>query len=106
MATCKRDPRAVALAQSELELRRDVLTRSTLALSLHMAGRSAEAAAATDSIAAEQPADPRVLLHLGLIAASAGDSQVARQHLRAANTGRLALLPSECALLDEQLRSL
>ena len=94
--------RAVALAQAELEVRRDVYTLDAMGWALHIAGRSDEARSFVEQSLAAGTQDPRLHLHAGLVSEalepSSGEAMLAR-----ANDFRHALFPSEVALLDEAL---
>jgi tetratricopeptide (TPR) repeat protein len=85
------DPdRAVRLASSELEVRKDVYGYDAYAWALLGAGRLDDAQRAMDDALAFGTRDARLLYHAGMIAAARGETAAARTDLQAA----LALDPS------------
>jgi tetratricopeptide (TPR) repeat protein len=85
------DPeRAVRLAATELDVRKDVYGYDAYAWALLSANRVDKAQAAMESALAVGTRDARLLYHAGMIAAARGDTTTARSRLEAA----LALDPS------------
>lgn len=76
------DPvRALALAQGEIEVRKDVYGYDALAWALLANGRPADAEAAMTTALAFGTKDAKLLYHAGMIAAALGDDARARQDL-------------------------
>jgi tetratricopeptide (TPR) repeat protein len=85
------DPeRALQLAQTELEVRKDVYGYDAYAWALLANGRAADAKAAMGTALAFGTKDAKLYYHAGMIAAALGDLDVARADLRLA----LSLDPS------------
>jgi tetratricopeptide (TPR) repeat protein len=77
------DPgRALLLAKSELEARRDIYGYDALAWALHANGRDEEARDAMTEALALGTRDAKLLFHAGMIAASLGDDTTARTYLQ------------------------
>ncbi len=91
---------ALALAQSEITEREDVHGWDALAWALHANGRSAEALDASRRALALGTADPRMLMHAGLIELANGLEDEGRAHLETA----LALGPQVSPLVVEMAR--
>ena len=70
--------RALALAESEIAVRRDVYGYDALAWALLANRRADEAAAAMDKALALGTRDARMLYHAGMIAAARGEGERAR----------------------------
>jgi tetratricopeptide (TPR) repeat protein len=101
LATRSDDPQAaVRIAQAELSVRTDVHTYDALAWALYKAGDLAGARSHSALAVALGTTDPRLWLHAGLIAASAGDAAAARNWLARAARLESVLLPSERAQLQ------
>lgn len=98
----ERADEAVRLAEEELSVRRDVFTYDALAWACHAAGRMAEAQSHYRKALAEGTGDARMHFHAGMIAAAATDGDALRL-LRAADSRRQMLLPSERAALAQTL---
>jgi tetratricopeptide (TPR) repeat protein len=85
LANHQLDPeKAVRLAESELEIRKDVYGHDAYAWALYAAGRFEEAQAAIESALAFGTRDARLLYHAGMIAAARGDGAAASSNLEAA----------------------
>ena len=105
------DPRpeietAIRLAEKELTVRSDVFTLDALAWSLAAAGKMEEARSSMERALAEGTKDARLFYHAGVIAASAGEKQKAREWLGKASEIRQMLLPSERQKLSQHLAAL
>jgi tetratricopeptide (TPR) repeat protein len=95
------DPaRAVSLAETELQTRKDVYGYDTYAWALHAAGRDAEALAAMRQATSLGTPDAKLLLHAGLIELANGLTAQGDAHLQQA----LALHPSVSPLVVEAAR--
>ena len=77
-------PESMALAQRELELRRDVYTQDVLAWSLYKNGKLKEAAATMDKALSMGTKDAMFDFHAGMIHRDMGDTDGARDYLRRA----------------------
>jgi tetratricopeptide (TPR) repeat protein len=97
---------AIRLAEKELTVRSDVFTLDTLAWSLAAAGKIEEARSSMERALAEGTKDARLFYHAGVIAASAGEKQKAREWLGKASEIRQMLLPSERQKLSQHLAAL
>jgi tetratricopeptide (TPR) repeat protein len=105
LATTGRDTgAALRLAAAEFAVRQDALTHDALAVARWRAGDLAGAQQAMRLALAGGLRDARVSLHAALLAEATGDRDALSRHRRDAGTGRTALLPSECALLDALAR--
>jgi len=82
--------RALALAQGELQTRKDVYTYDALSWVLFRAGRQKDAEAASAKALAMNTAEPMFLYHAGLIATAGGRTAEGDELLRRA----LALNPN------------
>jgi tetratricopeptide (TPR) repeat protein len=99
-----RDPeRAVSLARTEIEVRRDIHGWDALAWALHAAGRFDEADAAIGEALRLGTPDARIRYHAGLIALALGRRDEAGDHLAAAAAARAALPPLQVPRLDSAL---
>jgi tetratricopeptide (TPR) repeat protein len=86
----RRPARAVALAERELSVRKDVYGWDAYGWALYRVGRFAQAREASDRALRLGTRDPRLLYHSGMIALALGDDDRASRDLGAA----LALSPS------------
>lgn len=75
---------ALLLAQAEIEQRQDVYGYDALAWALHANGRDTEALVATRKALALGTADPKLLMHAGLIELANGLTDEGRAHLQQA----------------------
>jgi tetratricopeptide (TPR) repeat protein len=101
------DPgRALALAESELETRRDIYGYDALAWALHANGRNEEARDAMTEALALGTRDAKLLFHAGMIAASLGDDARARASLEEAIALDPSFDPLAVALARETLAAL
>jgi tetratricopeptide (TPR) repeat protein len=90
------DPaRAVSLAETELQTRKDIYGYDTYAWALHAAGRNAEALVAMNQATSLGTPDAKLLLHSGLIEIANGQTADGQAHLRQA----IALHPSVSPLV-------
>jgi len=80
---------SLALAQKELEVRRDIYTWDVLAWSLFKSDKVQEAAEAISHALEQGTKDPQLFFHAGMIYQKAGDSAKAKSYLQSA----LALNP-------------
>jgi len=92
--------RALDIAQSEIQYRQDEYGYDALAMALHANGQDAEALQDVGKALALGTADPRILLHAGLIELANGETATGQAHLAQA----LALNPTVSPLLVEQAR--
>jgi len=92
--------RALEIAQSEIQYRQDVYGYDALAMALHANGRDAEALNAINQALALGTADPRMLLHAGLIEIANGLTDQGKAHL----TQALALNPTVSPLVVDEAR--
>ncbi len=81
---------ALALAEAELEDRKDIYGYDALAWALYANGRAADALAPARQALALGTRDAKLLYHAGMIEIAAGDAATGRAHLEAA----LALNPA------------
>ncbi|PWU14036.1 MAG: hypothetical protein C5B50_18080 [Verrucomicrobia bacterium] len=94
-------PKAIKLAQAELETRGDVFTHDALACALMAAGRFSEAAKETQLALSEGTQDARLFLHAGIVAQGLSLAAEADKFFgEAAALGQM-LLPSEQAQLKD-----
>ena len=93
------DPQALALADRELTIRRDVFTEDARAWALTAAGRAGEAQPDIERALAEHTRDARLFLHAGVIAAATNRRTDARHWFSEAESLRSTLLPSELDIL-------
>jgi tetratricopeptide (TPR) repeat protein len=77
-------PQSLALAQSELEVRRDIYTWDVLAWSLFKNEKLQEAGQAMSHVLAQGTKDPQLFFHAGMIYERLGDSAKAQEYLRRA----------------------
>jgi tetratricopeptide (TPR) repeat protein len=94
---------AVRLAEEELRWRHDVFTLDAHAWALAANGRIDEAREVISRAVAAGTRDGRLFLHAGVIYAAAGRPAEARTWLKKAEHLRAMLLPSESAVLSQQL---
>ncbi len=73
---------ALAIAEREIALRRDVFTRDAYAWALHRSGKSAEARPEIETALAVGVKDARMLYHAGAICAASGDREKATRYFR------------------------
>lgn len=96
---------AVALAEGEIAVRRDVYGYDALAWALYRTGRIDEAAAAAGEAMRLGTPDGRIQYHAGLIAEAAGDTEAGRELLEQAIVREAALpplqVPAAHAALEE-----
>ena len=77
-------PESLALAQNELEVRRDIYTWDVLAWSLFKNGKFREANEAISHALEQGTKDPQLFFHAGMIYEKLGDSLKAQEFLRRA----------------------
>jgi tetratricopeptide (TPR) repeat protein len=77
-------PESLALAQNELEVRRDIYTWDVLAWSLFKNDKLHEASEAISHALAQGTKDPQLFFHAGMIYEKLGDSPKAQDYLRRA----------------------
>jgi len=94
-------PRALALAEAELEARKNIWSWDTLALAAARAGEHDRARAAMDEAEALGTEDAELTLHRALVELLAGDAAAARQQLDRA----IALRPAVDPVLVAELRT-
>jgi hypothetical protein len=90
---------AVALAERELGVRRDIFTHDALAWALASAGRLDEARPHMQLALAEGTRDARLFLHAASLASAARRPAETRRWLRKVRPLAATLLPSERELL-------
>jgi len=94
-------PKAIKLAQAELETRADVFTHDALACALAAAARFSDAAMETRAALSEGTQDARLFLHAGIVAQGMSRMAEAEKFFtQAAALGQM-LLPSEKAQLKD-----
>jgi tetratricopeptide (TPR) repeat protein len=77
-------PESLALAQNELEVRRDIYTWDVVAWSLFKNGKLREASEAISNALEQGTKDPQLFFHAGMIYEKLGDSAKAQEFLRRA----------------------
>ena len=92
--------RALDIAQSEIQYRQDEYGYDALAMAYHANGQDAEALDTLNQALVLGTADPRLLLHAGLIEIANGQTATGQAHL----TQALALNPSVSPMLVDQAR--
>ena len=92
--------RALDIAQSEIQYRQDEYGYDALAMAYHANGQDADALDTLNQALVLGTADPRLLLHAGLIEIANGESAAGQAHL----TQALALNPSVSPMLVDQAR--
>jgi len=97
---------AIALAESELELRHDIYAWDALAWALYKGDRLDEAAVAANHAMALSTPDPRLAYHAGMIAASRGETDLAERWLTQALAGAAYLPPLQVPIAEEALAAL
>ena len=97
---------ALGLAEGELEVRQDVFTLDALAWALHATGDTDQARVRSREALAFGIRTPRLLLHAGVIAASAGATQEAGTLLSEAARACHLLFPSERERLAREFAAL
>ncbi len=101
------DPvRALALAEAEIEIRKDVYGYDALAWALLANDRPEEAQTAIDSALAFGTRDAKVLYHAGMIAAARGDDARARELLTDALAIDASFDPYQATLAQARLADL
>jgi tetratricopeptide (TPR) repeat protein len=96
-------PTALRLAKTELETRADVFTLDALAWAWMASADTEQAWSFAQRAVAEGTQDGRLLLHAGVIASAAGQSEKAATYLTKATAMRDMLLPSERRILGDAL---
>ena len=94
---------ALALAQAELQNRRDVFTQDAVAWAALSAGKMPEAETAMQAALADGTQDARLFLHAGAIASAAGQPGDAMKYFQKASALQQMLLPSEREILAQRL---
>lgn len=97
---------AVARAQAELAIRKDIYGYDALAWALFHAGRIDEAAAAAARALALDTPDPRLAYHAGMIAAAGGNTDEARRLLGQAVAGAAYLPALQVSIAQRALGAL
>lgn len=97
---------AIAIAESELNLRQDIYAWDALAWALYKGDRLDEAAAAADRSMALGTPDPRLAYHAGMIAAARGETNMARRLLTQALAGAAYLPPLQVPIAEKALAAL
>jgi tetratricopeptide (TPR) repeat protein len=92
-------PTALRLAETELETRGDVFTLDALAWAWMASADTEQAWGFAQRAVAEGTQDGRLLLHAGVIASAAGQSEKAATYLARATAMQEMLLPSERKIL-------
>jgi tetratricopeptide (TPR) repeat protein len=99
-------PDALALARTELQVRKDIYGHDALAWVLFKSGDLAEAAAEAGAAMALGTPDPRIAYHAGMIAAAQGRNDDARRLLTRALAGAVALPPLQVPVAKAALAAL
>ena len=97
---------AIAIGESELNVRQDIYAWDALAWALYKGDRLDEAAAAADRSMVLGTPDPRLAYHAGMIAAARGETDLARRLLTQALAGAAYLPPLQVPIAEEALAAL